>query len=84
MSVGPRSKKFNIVSNDHERTQKGVFCVSVYKTNFTDHRTPDTIDGFRDSVLACKCMIVTVRYAKISSISVHSYQVMQAIAMVRL
>ena len=30
------------------------FCVSVCKTNFTDHHTPDTIHGFRDSVLVCK------------------------------
>ena len=42
-------EKFNIVSNDHGRTQ-----VSVGKTNFTDHHTPDTIKGFRDSVPVCK------------------------------
>ena len=50
----PLSEKFNIVSNDHGRTQKCDFCVSVGKTNFTDHHTPDTIHGFRDSVLVCK------------------------------
>ena len=54
LSVGPPSKKFNIVSNDHGRTQKCDFCVSVGKTNFTDYHTPDTINGFRDSVLVCK------------------------------
>ena len=54
MSVRPRSEKFNIVSNDHGRTQKCDFCVSVVKTNFADHHTPDTINGFRDSFLVCK------------------------------
>ena len=54
MSVGCRSKKFNIVSKDHGLTQKCNFCVSVCKTNFTDHWTPDTIHGFRDSVLVCE------------------------------
>ena len=54
MSIGPLSEKFNIVSSDHGRTQKCDFCVSVDKTNFTDHHTPDTINGFRDSVLFCK------------------------------
>ena len=34
------------VSNDHGRTQKFDFCVSVVKTNFTDDHTPDTINGF--------------------------------------
>ena len=48
------SEKFNLVSNYHGRTQKCDFCVSVCKTNFTDHRTPDTIHGCRDSVLVCK------------------------------
>ena len=54
MSDGPRSEKFNIVSNDHGRKHKCNFCVSVCKTNFTDHHTPDTINCFRDSVLVCK------------------------------
>ena len=54
MSVGPRLEKFNIVSNDHGRTQMWDFCVSVCKTNFTDHHTPDKIHSFRDSVLVCK------------------------------
>ena len=35
MYVGPRSVKFNIVSNDHG------------KTNFTGHHTPDTIKDFK-------------------------------------
>ena len=54
MSVGPCSEKFNMVSNDHGRIQKCNFCVSIGKTNFADRGTPDTINGFRDSVLACK------------------------------
>ena len=54
MSVGPRSGKFNIVSNNPGRTQKCDFSVSVCKTNFLDYHTPDTIHGFRDSVLVCK------------------------------
>ena len=51
MSVGPRSEKFDIVSNGHGRKQKCSFFVSVGKTNFTDH---DTLNGFRDSFLFCK------------------------------
>ena len=31
-----------------------MVCVSVCKTKFTDHHTPDTIHGFSDSVLVCK------------------------------
>ena len=54
MSVGPRSEKFIVVSSDHGRTQNSDFCFSVGKTNFIDHHTPDTINGFRDSVLVCK------------------------------
>ena len=60
MSVGPRSEKFNVVSSDHGRTQNSDFCFSVGKTNFIDHHTPDTINGFRDSVLVFNmhdCMI---------------------------
>ena len=52
--VDPRSKIFNIVPNDHGRTQKRDFGVSVGETNFTDRETPDTIKGFRDLVLVCK------------------------------
>ena len=37
-----------------ERAQKCNFCVSVCKTNFTDHHTPDTIHCLKDSVLVCK------------------------------
>ena len=54
MSVGPRSEKFDIVSNDPERMQKYDFCVSIGKTNFTGRDKPDTINGFRDLVLVCK------------------------------
>ena len=54
MPVGPRLEKFNIVSNDHGRTQKYGFCVLVGKTNFTDRDLPDTINSFSDSFLLCK------------------------------
>ena len=53
MSVGPLSEKFNIVSN-HGHMQKCNIYVSVCKTNFADHHTPDTIHGYKDSVLICK------------------------------
>ena len=46
--------KFNTVSNDHGRTQKCDFCVSVCKVYFTDHHVPNTIHGFRDSFPVCK------------------------------
>ena len=39
----PHLEKFNIVSNDHGRTQKCDFCIPVCKANFTDHHTPHTI-----------------------------------------
>ena len=51
VSVGPSLEKFNIVSNDQGRTQNCDFCVSIGKTNFKDHHTPDKIHGFRDLVL---------------------------------
>ena len=57
MPVGPHSEKFNIVSNDHGLSQKCDFFVSIGKTNFTDHHTPDTINGFRHSVLVCKMLL---------------------------
>ena len=88
MSVGPRSEKFNIVSNDHGRTQKYDFCVSVRKTNFTDHRTPDIIHGFRDSVLVCKMhdcyCTISKNFEHFYSFPSVSHQAIQAIAMVRL
>ena len=56
-----RLEKFNIVSNNHGRTQKCNFCVSVRKSNFTNHHAPNnTIHSFRYSVLVCKlhdCMM---------------------------
>ena len=70
MSVGPHSEKFNIVSNDHGRTQKCGFCVSVGKTNFTNHHTPDTINGFKESVLVCK---MHDRYSTIRKNFEHSH-----------
>ena len=75
VSFGPRSEKFNIVSNDHRRTQKCDFCVLVCKTNFTDLTQYKVLEIHFWSV---KHATVTVRYAKTSSISIHSYQVMQA------
>ena len=53
-SVCPHLEKFNIVSNDHGHTQKYDFCILVCKTNFTDQHQPNTIHGFRDSILGCK------------------------------
>ena len=73
---------FNIVSNDHA---KNDFCVSVCKTNFTDHYTPDTVHGLVETRFwSVKCTTVTVQYAKISRTSIPSHQAMPAIAMVRL
>ena len=82
MSVGPCSEKFNIVSNDHERTQKCDFCVSVCKTNFTDHQTPDKIQPFTivtTIVLeiwfwSVKARLLLYDTQQISSISVPSHQ----------
>ena len=78
MSVGSRSENFSIVSNDHGLTQMCNFCVSVGKTNFTDHHTLDPIivvTMIQWTVLAIqfssvKCTASTVPYAKISSISI--------------
>ena len=80
MSVGPRSEKFNIVSNDHGRTQKCNFCVSVCKTNFTDHHTTNTMNGFRDSVLVCK---MHDRY-KCHKMLLHDTQKFRAFFLIRL
>ena len=82
----PRSEKFNIVSNDHGRTQKCDFCVSVYKTNFTDHHTPDTIHGFSDSILVCKtrdCYCTVRKNIELFHSFPSRYQGMHAIAIVR-
>ena len=54
MSVGRRLEMFNIVSNNHGRTQKCDFCVSVCKAKITDHHTPARRHGLTDSVLVCK------------------------------
>ena len=86
MSDGLRSEKFNIVSNDHGRTQK--FLRAVCKTNFTDHKTSATMHSFRDSILVVleiqEYKTATVRYAKISSISIPCHRSMQVIAIIRL
>ena len=63
---------------------KSDSCVSDCKTNFTDHHAPDTIHGFRDSVLVCKMFNCYCTISNISSISIPRYQAMQAIAIIRL
>ena len=40
-------------------------CVSVGKTNFTDHHTPDTIKGFRGQILVCKIQVCYCTIRKI-------------------
>ena len=78
MSVSPRSEKFNMVSNDHGRKQKCDFCVPLFKTNFTDHHKPDIIYMVLETWFrSVKCMTVTVRCTKISSISIPSHNVSQ-------
>ena len=70
--------------------QKCNFCISVGKTNFTDHHKPDTINSFRDSVLVCKIYncYCTVQYAKFQAFLFllirPSHEAMQVIATVRL
>ena len=72
------SEKFNMVSNDHGRKQKCDFCVSLFKTNFTDHHTPDTIHMVLETWFwSVKCTTVTLRCAKILSISIPSHNVSQ-------
>ena len=58
--------------------KKSDFCVSVCKTNFTDHHIPDTIHGLVDLVLVCKMHECIQKF----SISIPSQQAIQAIAMV--
>ena len=74
------AEEFNIVSNDHGRTQKCNFCVSVCKTNFTDHHTPNIMNGFRDSVLVCK---MHDRY-KCHKMLLHDTQKFRAFILIRL
>ena len=87
MSVGPLSKKFNIVSNNHGRTQRCDFYASIGKINFTDHHTPYAINDFKDPVVVCK-MHDCYRTIRKNLEHFHSFsschQAMQAIAMVRL
>ena len=64
-------------------------AISVSKASFTDHQTPDTINGFRYSVLVCKmsdsyCTIRQNFQHRASSISIPSHQAIQATGMVRL
>ena len=66
MSVAPCSEKFNIVSNNHGSTQRCDFCISVFKTNFTDHQPPDTIHGF--SIV--KTMVLEIRFWSVKCTSV--------------
>ena len=67
-SLKYHSEKINTASNNHGCTQKCDICVSVGKTNFTDHHTPDTINDFRYSVLVCKMHDYYCTVGKISSI----------------
>ena len=86
MSVGARSEKFNTVSNDHGHRQKCDFCVSICKTNFTDHHTPDTIHGFSDSILVCKtrdCYCTIRKNIELFHSFPSRCQAMHAIAIVR-
>ena len=71
----PRSEKFNIVSNDHGRTQKRDFCVSVGKTNFTDHHTPDQYTVLENQIWSVRCVAATARYGKTLSIFIPSHEV---------
>ena len=85
MSAGPRSEKFNIVSNDHGRTQKVRFLAIQFVKPILQaitHLIQYTVSEIQ--YLSVKCTAVTVRYAKVSSISIPSHQAMQVIAMVRL
>ena len=34
--------------------KNAIFAFQFVKTSLTDHHTPDTVHGFRDSVLVCK------------------------------
>ena len=63
--------------------RKSDFCVSDCKTSFTDHHAPDTIHGFRESVLVCKMFNCYCTISNISSISISRYQAMQVIAIIR-
>ena len=62
--------------------KSAIFCVSVCKTNFTDHHTLNTIHSFRDSVLVCKIHGCYPRIRKNTYIP--SHQAMLAITMERL
>ena len=64
MSVGPRTEKFDIIGNDHAGFLQSLREFGARKY-FTYHHTPNTIQGFGNSVLVCKMQTVTVGYAKI-------------------
>ena len=34
--------------------KNAIFAFQCVKTSLTEHQTPDTVHGFRDSVLVCK------------------------------
>ena len=69
-------EKFNIVSNNHGRTQKCDFCASIDKSNFADHHTTYKINSFMDSSLICRLYncYCAAPYPKISSITIPSHQ----------
>ena len=65
VSVGPRSEKFNIVSNDHGRTQKSDLVFQLVKPilHTISHLIQQTVLGIQ--FWSVKCTAPTVRYAKI-------------------
>ena len=89
----PHAEKFNIIRKDHGHAQNCNFCICLKsktfaglpyllqefraKKYFTDHYTPNAIDGFGDSVLVCK---MHDYYCRIRNIPFYPIQVMQAIA----
>ena len=84
MSVDPCSEKFNIESNDHGRTQKCHFAFQFVKQilQTTAHLIQYTVLELR--FYPVKGTTITVRYGEISSISIHSHQVKQAIPVVNM
>ena len=58
-----------------------TFAFLVCKTNFTDKHTPNKIQGFREF---WSVKYTTAGYAKISSVSMLSHQLMQVITTRRL
>ena len=74
MSVDPPSEKFNIVSNQHG-------LIKPILQNLT-HLIQYTV--LEIQFWSVNCTTVTVRYAKISSMSITSHQAMQDVAIFRI